>query len=260
VTNSGWGFCSCQLDCVALESDMNRNIDIDAEREFENKKVVEGDVRKVQSKFYWSSRPKIDEFNAQVCRELAGKSVVEIGCSDGDAARLYAPHCKKFVGIDLSDEGIKVANARKLPNAEFVAGDAHKLDFAAESFDAVIVNGLLHHMELPKVLPEIFRVLKSKGKLYAREPLGTNPLINLYRSVTPSVRTVDERPFTMADFRLVAQYFYTSQISCFGFASIASAFVPIPALRAVLTKLDEVLALTPLKWLFWQFGGSFEKR
>ena len=42
---------------------------------------------------------------------------------------------------------------------------------------------------------EINKVLKDDGEMVFLEPLGTNPLINLYRKLTPKSRSVDEHPF-----------------------------------------------------------------
>ena len=44
------------------------------------------------------------------------------------------------------------------------------------------------------VLNEISRILKPNGKLLFIEPLGTNPLINFYRKLTPKSRSKDEHP------------------------------------------------------------------
>ena len=67
---------------------------------------------------------------------------------------------------------------------------------SAEGFDIVYGTGILHHLEINKCLNEIHRILKPDGNLLFVEPLGTNPLINLYRKFTPNSRSKDEHPFT----------------------------------------------------------------
>lgn len=175
-------------------------------------------------------------------------------------AEMYAMASRRFLGIDLSDEGIQVARDRGIQNATFEVADAHRLPIADGEFDFVIVNGLLHHLNLELALPEIARVMKAKGQLCAREPLGTNPLFALYRAATPAVRTADERPFTFHDLALLKRYFHTMDVKYFGLFSIISAFSRNESLRTVLTKCDGVLARTPLKYFFWQFCGFFEKK
>ena len=43
--------------------------------------------------------------------------------------------------------------------------------------------------------------LPSKGNLIFIEPLGTNPIINLYRKLTPKSRSKDEHPLINKDFK-----------------------------------------------------------
>jgi SAM-dependent methyltransferase len=221
--------------------------------------VVAGDVRAAQRKFYWATDPKIEAFTRQTCAAIAGRDVLEIGCSSGIDAEVYSQHCRRYVGVDLSDAGIRKAIDRNLPDTEFHVCDAHKLPFADQFFDAVIVNSLLHHLDLEVALGEISRVLRRGGLLILREPLGTNPAFGLYRLMTPSARTVDERPFTFGDLRLLAGFFRPKAVTFFGFLSVASAFARFPAVRGALTALDDLLAGTPLKYLYWQFSGVYEK-
>ncbi|MEO0343075.1 MAG: class I SAM-dependent methyltransferase [Pseudomonadota bacterium] len=232
-----------------------RNIDIDQERAFENQKVTDGSPRKSQSRFYWAvDLPTKAHFDRSLAR-IRGLKALEVGCSSGEDAVLYAASAKRFVGVDLSDEAIFVARSRNIENAEFHCTDAHILPFGDAEFDVVIVNSLLHHLDLDVALTEIQRVLTPKGVLVFREPLGTNPLFQLYRYLTPNARTIDERPFTFADLRLLKSKYDVQESDWFGFFNIVSAFGGSKKLRAILTDLDAVLAKTPIKYFFWQFAG-----
>lgn len=238
----------------------SRKIDIEKEREYENTLMLtDGLARKSQEKFYWATGPYIDDFNSKTSEAIKGKKVLEIGCSDGTYAELYSKTAEFVTGIDLSDEGIKIANSKNIRNAEFYVVDAHKLPFNEESYDIVIVNSLLHHLDLTLALKEINRVLKKDGILLAREPLGTNPAFNLYRFLTPASRTPDERPFTFADLKLLRKYFSFDSVRYFGFFSILSAYLRLPIVRYFLITLDNILSKTPMKFLFWQFAGEFKK-
>ena len=53
-----------------------------------------------------------------------------------------------YWGIDISDEAIKKAKNLKLKNAEFLCIDGHKIPKKDEEFDCVVVNSLLHHLDL----------------------------------------------------------------------------------------------------------------
>jgi ubiquinone/menaquinone biosynthesis C-methylase UbiE len=240
---------------------MQRKIDIDAEREYENSLMLtDGMARQAQEKFYWATAPYIDDFNKKTSAAIIDKRVLEIGCSDGHYASLYSKTAEFVTGIDLSDEGIKLANERNIQNADFYVVDAHKLPFDDSSYDIVIVNSLLHHLDLSLALKEIDRVLSSNGLLLAREPLGTNPAFSLYRYLTPEARTPDERPFTFSDLSLLNKYFEFKSVEYFGFLSVFSAYLKLDIIRNSLSSIDWVLSKTPIKYLFWQFAGEFKKK
>ena len=237
-----------------------RSIDLDKEREYENSKILSDEVRKEQSKYYWATEIPTKEHIEQTYSEINGLSGLEIGCSSGSDAIEYAKYCSTYVGIDISDEAIKLAKNKNIANCEFTCTDGHNLPFENESLDFVIVNSLLHHLDLSSTFVEINRVLKPKGKLIFREPLGTNPFFQIYRFFTPTARTVDERPFTFNDIKLMKAHFEFGEIRWFGFLAIGAAFFKSVKLRYFLTHIDDILAKTPLKYAFWQFSGVAHKR
>jgi ubiquinone/menaquinone biosynthesis C-methylase UbiE len=87
-------------------------------------------------------------------------------------------------GLDISDDMITLAerNAREYDltrRTEYVKGDACKMPFDKEYFDAVFTNGSLHEWEHPEeILNEIARVLKPGGR-YCISDLrrDMNPLV-----------------------------------------------------------------------------------
>ena len=52
------------------------------------------------------------------------------------------------------------------------------------------------------------------------EPLGTNPLINFYRKLTPKSRSVDEHPFLKKDFDFINSLFKKVTIKYYGFFTL----------------------------------------
>ena len=233
---------------------------MESEREFENSKVKDRMVRGSQSKFYWATEIPTTQHQLDAYKAIEGATVIEIGCSDGRDAAEYTKHCEAYVGIDISDEAVAVATSRMLSNAKFICVDAHVLPFEDAEFDFVIVNSLLHHLDLKVAFFEISRILKANGSLIYREPLGTNPFFQLYRHITPGARTVDERPFSFSDLELMEQYFKLDKVNWFGFFSIISAFIQVDGVRSFLTKADVLMSKTPLRYLFWQFSGVAEKK
>jgi SAM-dependent methyltransferase len=82
-------------------------------------------------------------------------------------------------------------NSLQLSNATVLQGDAAKLPFADYSFDFLIANHMLYHVDDPDVvLKEFARVLRPNGKLYVsltgREHMAE--LMALSKSIDGQVR------------------------------------------------------------------------
>lgn len=101
--------------------------------------------------------------------------------------------------------------------------DAHYLSLPDNSFDIVVGNGILHHLEdLNQVMHEIYRVLKPNGIAVFTEPLGMNPLLKIYRKLTPKYRTKDEKPFTEKELKNVTGPFKKYRFVFFDFSTFIS--------------------------------------
>ena len=98
--------------------------------------------------------------------------------------------------------------------------NCEKTKFNDESFNIVYGTGILHHLEINKCLDEIHRILKPDGNLLFVEPLGTNPIINLYRKLTPNSRSKDEHPLINKDFKYINSKFIDTKIKYYGFLTL----------------------------------------
>jgi ubiquinone/menaquinone biosynthesis C-methylase UbiE len=108
-------------------------------------------------------RRHIQERNAEViAKYLTDKYVLEVGCGRGSfIAGLARGHGCRCVGVDVSDEMIKAA-ARENPGPEYYVMDSTDLKFEDKSFDVVLFNYVLHHVEnLDQTLAEAKRVGKK---------------------------------------------------------------------------------------------------
>ena len=91
--------------------------------------------------------------------ELEGK-ILDLGCGPGDIAFRFATRFPNstVVGVDGSDEMIRLANERKARETRlqdrvaFVEGIIPGAPIPAGPFSAVISNSLLHHLHAPEVL------------------------------------------------------------------------------------------------------------
>ena len=112
-----------------------------------------------------------DNFEAKRLKKFSNlkknKVILEIGCGNGNGAKLIQKYFspKQIYGIDLDKKMIKLAKKYN-KNATFSVGDASKLKFKANQFDAVFDFGILHHVpDWKKALRELKRVIKKGGQV-----------------------------------------------------------------------------------------------
>ena len=99
----------------------------------------------------------------QAAGAKAGMRLLDLACGTGVAAQAAADAGAHVSGLDFSPA--MLASARSLhPHIDVQAGDAEALPFAGASFDAVISNFGIHHVEHPeRAIAEARRVLAAGG-------------------------------------------------------------------------------------------------
>lgn len=102
---------------------------------------------------------------------LRGRSFLDAGCGGfaGGAMAAVALGARPICAVDLS--AANVASARRLladvPGSLVSQQNLRSIGLAANTFDFVYCNGVLHHTEDPTVaFSELVRVLKPGGRLY----------------------------------------------------------------------------------------------
>jgi SAM-dependent methyltransferase len=111
---------------------------------------------------------------------VKGRKCLEVGCGQGFVSIHVSDWAEEVVGIDISNNSVKVANKGKQElgrnNVSFLTGDAENLEFENNSFEFVYSIGVLHHTpDTQKGINEIYRVLKPDG----------TAIIMLYRKYCP---------------------------------------------------------------------------
>jgi ubiquinone/menaquinone biosynthesis C-methylase UbiE len=109
----------------------------------------------------------------------AGLDVLDVGCGQGIDLANYAKAGAAVTGVDLTPRHVELARAQLEAlglDGTVVLGDAESLPFAADSFDRVASNGVLHHTpDIAAALREVRRVLRPGGEarviLYNRSSL-----------------------------------------------------------------------------------------
>ena len=185
---------------------------VEREKEFYNSKgqtsyhLLRGWIWRALGEF----RRNEDQFDYY---DPAGKVVLDYGCGPGYLTNYLLDHGAVHVtGIDISEGEIE--QAREQAERDGVAdrcthlvADAHNLPFEDDSFDLIVGDSILHHLDMEIALREIRRVLRPGGRAVFKEPMWHNPILRAGRAVTPTARTPDEHPLTVRDWELCASIF-----------------------------------------------------
>ncbi|PIQ15351.1 MAG: SAM-dependent methyltransferase [Flavobacteriales bacterium CG18_big_fil_WC_8_21_14_2_50_32_9] len=158
------------------------------QRDFDNFDEFAEDYRATHNKAIALSGTDSDFFSEYKIVELkkfedASKPyrVLDFGCGDGNSSVYLRKHFPNatIVGIDVSEESIKQAQKKELPNTTFSAFNGDKIPFNTNEFDLVFTSMVFHHIEHhlhAAILIEIERILKQGGRFYNFEHNPNNPL------------------------------------------------------------------------------------
>lgn len=142
---------------------------------------------------------KIDEKN-RYCAQLyhkvvnsvniENKKILEVGCGKGGGASYIARYLKPklIIGIDNSKSEIKFNKEyHRKRNLKFEYGDAIKIPFEDEGFDAAINIESSHcYVDFNKFLKEVKRILKPKGYFLFADFRKRESIQSLFDSINKS--------------------------------------------------------------------------
>lgn len=145
------------------------------------------DYRQIHNETIKFSGADSDFFSEQKVEEVRKNErqdnlkILDLGCGDGNSAVFFQKHFpdSKYLGLDVSQESIAVAQGKTPPNAEFLHYNGFDLPSEDNSLDVVFIACVLHHINFDnheKVLGEVRRVLKQEGRLYIFEHNPFNPV------------------------------------------------------------------------------------
>jgi cyclopropane fatty-acyl-phospholipid synthase-like methyltransferase len=98
-----------------------------------------------------------DEWRDDLVERLAdGARVLELGCGNGDDARVLA---RRFhvTGVDISREQLLRARS-SVPGADFIHTDFTELELPAASFDAAVSFYVFNHVPRERLAPLLARI------------------------------------------------------------------------------------------------------
>lgn len=95
---------------------------------------------------------------------VPGKSLLDVGCGTGYLLKAADSRGLRTYGVDISEEGIKIAQ-KNSPNSELFVGKGENLNFPDGFFDYVICLGAFEHfLDMDEGLREFIRVAKDDAR------------------------------------------------------------------------------------------------
>jgi len=111
---------------------------------------------------------------------VAGERILDVAAGTGTSSVALSRSGAEVIALDFSS-GMVAEGRRKHKKIEFVEGDAEKLPFPDNQFDAVTISFGLRNVNEPKVaLAEMYRVLKPGGRVVVCE--FSKPPIAIFRA------------------------------------------------------------------------------
>lgn len=224
------------------------------EKEWHDQAYSEGRRDAVVGKYYAINESRVRFYENLILSRCpsrcSGLRMLEYGVGrEMETAALLAQRGASVEAIDISEVAVEQAreNAR-LAGIEgqisFRVANAEALPFDDDTFDIICGTAIIHHLDLRNAYSEIARVMRPDGVALFTEPLGHNPVINLYRKLTPSLRTEDEHPLVVEDIELARPYFETVEVHYFHLSSLAA--VPLGNTRFFARSLKALEGLDRL--------------
>jgi ubiquinone/menaquinone biosynthesis C-methylase UbiE len=170
-----------------------------------------------------------DSFLISLMGDLKNKQILEIGCGEGTNTLKFALAGAKVTAIDISGGMVELTKnkAKEAGVGEMVLGvhvGGEDIEFPENQFDIVFGHSVLHHLNLDIATPKLVRALKPSGIGVFLEPLAHNPILNLFRRITPHRRTPTEQPLNLQQLRTMSKSFSHWEHREFYLFSLAAFF------------------------------------
>lgn len=170
--------------------------------------------------------------------QFKSKTVLDLGCGDGEDSFEISKYAKKVIGIDI----VKNPNwgKRKKRNLQFKISEAEKLPFANDSFTGLFLKDVIHHVQdIEKTMKEIKRVTMDNAVIILIEGNRYNPLFYVHMTKINHHEHLSQNEFK----KLVLRYFPKAR-----FTHFESHFIPYINAKVfgLLIRLEKIMDKTPL--------------
>jgi 2-polyprenyl-3-methyl-5-hydroxy-6-metoxy-1,4-benzoquinol methylase len=161
------------------------------------------------------------------------KRILDFGCGEGIVATELAKLGCRVTGIDVSPELVDLARSRAeldgvSDRVELMIGDLSGAGLHEQSFDFVLCNEVLHHVDIASVFPRLLAVLKPGGVMAIAEPIAFSPTLQKIRDRVPVEKDAspDERQLNGADLAYIRSQFAEVDAAYFNLFARLERFFP----------------------------------
>lgn len=184
--------------------------------------------------------------------------ILDCGCGTGKLSVLLAKFGMIVSAIDISPRSIEITRKRAEINQVTNRVEARvmaleNLQYNDNTFDIIVGDMVLHHVDIGKSICEIIRVLKPGGRAIFRETNAQNKILMMARSLLtgrfgiPKLRDEIENPISKKDMGTImkitkgnCRFFYFS----FQFFKMLDFYIfkgKSKVLQKILTTLDDLV-------------------
>lgn len=186
------------------------------------------------------------EYAYYLLGDVRAKTVLDLGCGKGKNLAALAERGAKVIGIDVSPDLVRLAEKRTALagiKADVVVGTAYEMELPDESVDVVFCILLIHHLDIPQVCSEMFRILKKGGYVVLLEPIRFSRLYDRCRKLLPARQhtSVYEHPLTKSEFASLTNIFTAEDVHYFRLPIVPLAEWLLSATKPSVVKLSASL-------------------
>jgi SAM-dependent methyltransferase len=190
------------------------------------------------------------EYAFYLLGDVRGKTVLDLGCGQGENTVVLVARGARVRAFDISPELVEVA-ARRLrdaqaADAELAVGSAYETGLPPDSVDVVFCMSLIHHLDIARVRDEMWRILRPGGVVILKEPVRFSKLYGRLRALLPTHEDVSdyEHPLTREELAQMTERFQVEAMRFFRLPFVPLLSRILPATTATAWKASDWMLRT----------------